>query len=172
MLQKLKDTKDFAKIVSKVTICAFPSIEDFEDRIKERVFEDDNFRTLSQAVEVAQSCLQRELEKYYDGSVIIKFDPDIRYRTEVVLFDTINKVYGSFLVREFEHKLDARGMYTIIKPMLKTEQVSMSAGMIRNKWNQFWSDGGSGEASIEAIKTFRDNFNASFKKNVKFDEQN
>ena len=172
MLQKLKDTQDFAKIVSKVTLCAFPSIEDFEDRIKERVFEDDNIRTLSQAVEVAQSCLQRELEKYYDGSVIIKFDPDIRYRTEVVLFDTINKVYGSFLVREFEHKLDARGMYTIIKPMLKTEQVSMSAGMIRNKWNQFWSDGGSGEASIEAIKTFRDNFNSSFKKNVKFDEQN
>ena len=172
ILQKLKDTNDFAKIVSKVTICAFPSIEDFEDRIKERVFEDDNIRTLSQAVEVAQSCLQRELEKYYDGSVIIKFDPDIRYRTEVVLFDTINKVYGSFLVREFEHKLDARGMYTIIKPMLKTEQVSMSAGMIRNKWNQFWSDGGSGEASIEAIKKFRADFNASFKKNVKFDEQN
>jgi len=173
MLQKLKDTKDFAKIVSKVTICAFPSIEDFEDRIKERVFEDDNIRTLSQAVEVAQSCLQRELEKYYDGSVIIKFDPDIRYRTEVVLFDTINKVYGSFLVREFEHKLDARGMYTIIKPMLKTEQVSMSAGMIRSKWNQFWNDGSSnGEDSIEAIKNFRAAFNASFKKNVKYDEQN
>ena len=149
------------KFVSKVSVCSYPTIKKFEDRVKELVHVDDQICTVNQAVEVGQSLLIRNLEKYYDGSLIITFDPRIKYRTEVYIYDSVNKMYGSIVVRDYEHKIDSRGSYTIIKPMMKIEAISISADAINRGYRNFmWRDAidyyndstGSDEASDLAAK--------------------
>lgn len=136
--EKLEEALTGKKFISKASLFAFPSIQNFEDRIKEKIVEFDDVCTLSQAIEVGQAHLQKELEKYYDGTVIALFCPEIKYRSEIFIYDNVNEVYGSFLVREFEHKLDGRGAYTIIKPMLKIEQSAYSKEMIKGFWNKIF----------------------------------
>lgn len=164
--QKALDFSKSLQFLSKVTLCTFPSISNFEDRIVEKMIVDDNIRNLAQAIEVAQSCLQKEIEKYYDGTVIIKFNPDVRYRTEILLYDNVNGMYGTFLVREFEHKFDSRGAYTIIKPMMKIEQNAMSANMIRSKFQKFFKSANihaeSADSSKKNLVTFREYFESVF----------
>lgn len=164
--QKGLDFTKSLQFLSKVTLCTFPSIAEFEDRIVEKMIVDENIRNLSQAIEVAQSCLQKEIEKYYDGTVIIKFNPDVRYRTEILLYDNVNGMYGTFLVREFEHKFDSRGAYTIIKPMMKIEQNAMSANMIRSKFQKFFKSANTNSESADSSKTnlvtFREYFESVF----------
>lgn len=154
--QKISDLAKTSHFISKATVCAFPTLVDFEDRLREKLIIDDNIRTFSQAVEVGQSVLQRELEKYYDGSIIILFNPEIKYRTELLIYDTINDMYGTVIVREFEHKFDGRGAYTIIKPGMKIEQTGITKNIIRGFWSKIFENNITLSGDGTKIKEFQD----------------
>lgn len=118
---------------NSIDLYSFASLKDakeeeekYRDRIKEKLIEDSNIRGFQQALESAQSRLQIELENYYKGKIIILFNPEIQYRTELVINDSTNQIHGSVLVKEFEHVFDQRGSYTIITPMMKIEPLNIA----------------------------------------------
>lgn len=131
--------------------------EGFEDRIKEKLIEDENIRDSSQAIESSQSRLQIELEGYYQGKIIILFNPDIQYRTELVMHDSTNQIYGSVLVKDFEHKFDQRGSYTIITPMMKIEPLNMAKDTFATSfWTRLFYDKNSEKTEAnEKFNSFR-----------------
>lgn len=146
ILQKIKNILNGNTMMS-TSIYAFGSLRDLEDdeayseRLKEKVIEDDNIRNTKQSIESGVARLQIELENYYSGKIIILFEPNIRYRSEVVIFDSINNIYGSILVKDFEHKFDSKGSYTIITPMMKIESLNVSKDTFQTSfWTRLFYD--------------------------------
>ena len=56
--------------------------------------------------------LLEELRYCYQGSIIIKFNPDIEIGDTITLMDNVSSTYGVFQVDSYEHSLDQRGLIT------------------------------------------------------------
>lgn len=95
------------------------------DRIREKEIKVKNIFTDRQAAEVAQVELAKELGSYYTGKIVITFNPDVRYKTEVFIVDTVNKISGIVLVKNYEHSFTEMGAITIIEPEMKIKFSSL-----------------------------------------------
>lgn len=139
LFEKLKNFFSLNTFMS-TTLYSFGSmvdldgLENYAEKLREKVITDENIRTTRQSVESGFARLQMELESYYDGKIIITFNPKVRYRSEIVIFDSVNNIYGSVLVKDFEHKFDNRGMYTVITPMMKISTMNTSRESFSNSY--------------------------------------
>ncbi|WP_330112625.1 hypothetical protein VSU16_14705 (plasmid) [Cetobacterium somerae] len=82
--------------------------------------------TPKQAYEVAQSIMHNELRNYYSGKIVMLYNSNIRKNTEVTIMDTRNKIFGTVVVKDYQHILDSEmGLVTIITPGMKTRSTSL-----------------------------------------------
>ncbi|MGL6131621.1 MAG: hypothetical protein ACRCZ9_08425 [Fusobacteriaceae bacterium] len=58
--------------------------------------------------------LLKELRWAYQGKIFMTFTPNIKIGDTVSLVDNITSTFGKFYIDSFEHKLDARGMVSIL----------------------------------------------------------
>lgn len=56
--------------------------------------------------------LLEELRYCYQGSIIMKFNPDIEIGDTITLMDNVSSTYGVFQIDSYEHSLDQRGLIT------------------------------------------------------------
>lgn len=56
--------------------------------------------------------LLEELRYVYQGSIIIKYNPDIEIGDTITLLDNVNSIFGIFQIDSFEHSLDQKGLIT------------------------------------------------------------
>lgn len=71
--------------------------------------EDEN---LHRSDEFLANRLLEELRYVYQGSIIIKYNPDIEIGDTITLLDNVNSVFGVFQVDSYEHSLDQKGLIT------------------------------------------------------------
>lgn len=62
--------------------------------------------------EYLSNILLKELRYSYQGSIIIKYNPQIEIGDTITLIDNISNTYGIFEVDSVEHSLDDRGLLT------------------------------------------------------------
>lgn len=85
-----------------------------------------DINTREQASEYAQSVMFNDLKEYYSGKIVTLYQPDIRKNSELVIIDSYNKIYGTVIVRDFQHILSTEaGMITIITPGMKVGTTSL-----------------------------------------------
>lgn len=85
-----------------------------------------DINTREQASEYAQSIMFNDLREYYNGKIVTLYQSDIRKNSELVIIDSYNKIYGTVIVRDFQHILSTEaGMITIITPGMKVGTTSL-----------------------------------------------
>lgn len=85
-----------------------------------------DINSYEQGIEFAQSIMYNDLREYYSGKIVTLYQPDIRKNSELVIVDSYNKIFGTVIVRDFQHILSSEaGMVTVITPGLKTSTTSL-----------------------------------------------
>lgn len=105
----------------------FNNIPESEERVKFIDYKQiPCVHTPNQAYEVAQSILHNELRNYYNGKIVMLYNSNIKKNTEVTIMDTRNKIFGTVIVKDYQHILDSEmGLVTIITPGMKTRSTSL-----------------------------------------------
>lgn len=136
--RKISNILSFEKS-NKIRLKLFDAIPEAEERVKLiQEGEVPSIHTPEQAYEVAQSVMYSELRNYYSGKIVMLYTPDVRKNTEVVLMDGKNGIFGTVVVKDYEHIVDCEfGMITIITPGMKIGTTSVINDVyLHGLWNK------------------------------------
>lgn len=121
-----------------ITLKLYNGLSKDKSRIKKIDHKELCVYTRDQALSVAQSCLIEEVENIYYGEVVALYMPNIKYRDEIVIQNYEDKIFGTFVVKEFKHIFNQDGAFTIITPMLKVQMNSLSNELLHDSiYSQF-----------------------------------
>lgn len=105
--------------------------------------------------------LLEELRYCYQGSIIMKFNPDIEIGDTITLMDNVSSTYGVFQVDSYEHSLDKRGLITSLivraswmpkDPILDYHSQTIGYKLIEELKKQFKLDGNESEIDEQVHK--------------------
>lgn len=105
--------------------------------------------------------LLEELRYCYQGSILIKFNPDIEIGDTITLMDNVSSTYGVFQVDSYEHSLDQRGLITSLivrsswtpkDPILDYHSQTIGYKLIEELKNQFNLNGNEDEIDNQIHK--------------------